>query len=299
MEPMVSIVVPTYNQAHLLKEALDSVLAQSFTNWEAIIVNNFSKDDTVKVVEGFEEPRFQLMNFKNKGVIAASRNQGILRTKGEYIAFLDSDDLWEPNKLERCLERIRCGFDLVCHGILVKWEDGREIYASFGPESRARYNALLYEGNCISTSATMVRKELLVDLNGFDENPDFITAEDYDLWMRIAQKSGQISFINEKLGVNRYHGNNASSSDLKYFNAEWAVLSSHFANEKKHNRLNPLKMRKRYALAYYNIGRKFQDLGKIKNALPYYFRSLKCYPFYKDLYISLSIALKTFFSGKD
>ncbi len=75
-KPFVSVVIPTYNHAKLLKKALDSVLAQTFKDWEAIVVNNFSTDDTVEVVNSFTDPRIKLLNFNNSGVIAASRNRG-------------------------------------------------------------------------------------------------------------------------------------------------------------------------------------------------------------------------------
>ena len=83
--PAVSIVVPTFNHAQFLHQALASVVAQTFQNWEAIIVNNFSTDDTIKIVESFGEKRFRLINFRNDGVIAASRNEGIRQSNGSVI----------------------------------------------------------------------------------------------------------------------------------------------------------------------------------------------------------------------
>jgi len=288
---LVSIVIPTYNQAHFLAEALESVRAQTYPHWEAIVVNNYSQDNTIEVVERFDDPRIHLVNFRNNEVIAASRNVGIRQAKGEYIAFLDSDDLWEPVKIERCVKRMGQGFDLVCHGIMERWEDGRAQNTIQGTERRARYKSLLYDGNCFATSATVARKKILIQVNGFDENPAYITAEDYDLWLRIAKIFERVSFIHEQLGTNRIHGSNASSSDLRYFHAECAVIASHFDQEKKLNRLKSLKMRKRYAMAYYSIGRKFQEMGKINEAFSYFFQSIKKYPLFKDLYISCALAI--------
>ena len=155
--PLVSIVIPTYNHAEFLKEALDSVCAQSVGDWEAIVVNNFSTDDTEQVVSGFADDRIRLVNFANHGVIAASRNQGIALAAGEFVAFLDSDDIWQPQKLERCLIRLAEGCDLVCHGESWVRDGGDSREVLYGPESRATFNALLFEGNCISTSAVVVR----------------------------------------------------------------------------------------------------------------------------------------------
>ena len=90
--PAVSIVIPTYNHAEYLEQALNSVAKQTFNNWEAIIVNNFSDDATLQIIEQFNEPRFKVINFRNHGVIAASRNEGIRNSLAPVIAFLDSDD---------------------------------------------------------------------------------------------------------------------------------------------------------------------------------------------------------------
>ena len=114
--PLVSVVIPTFNHAPLLKIALQSVIAQTFTNWEAIVVNNFSTDATVEVVESFNDSRIKLINFSNNGVIAASRNVGIKMATASYIAFLDSDDIWYPEKLQKCSEQIFAGHNFVNHG---------------------------------------------------------------------------------------------------------------------------------------------------------------------------------------
>ena len=81
-QPFVTVVIPTFNHAKLLRRALDSVVAQTFDNWEAIVINNFSTDETIEVVESYQDDRIKLINFKNNGVIAASRNQGIKNARG-------------------------------------------------------------------------------------------------------------------------------------------------------------------------------------------------------------------------
>ncbi len=112
---LVSVVIPTYNHARFLGRALQSVLDQTYTNWEAIVVDNHSQDNTDEVVQRFACGRFTLLKIHNNGVIAASRNMGIRAAKGEWIAFLDSDDWWKPNKLQVCFEHINNNVDLVYH----------------------------------------------------------------------------------------------------------------------------------------------------------------------------------------
>ena len=115
-QPFVTVVIPTLNHAKLLRRALYSVVAQTFDNWEAIVINNFSTDETIKVVESYQDDRIKLINFKNNSVIAASRNQGIKNARGIYIAFLDSDDNWYSEKLQKCVEYANQGAQSICHG---------------------------------------------------------------------------------------------------------------------------------------------------------------------------------------
>ncbi len=100
MNPKVTVVVPAFNVSKYIAASLRSILAQTFTDFEVIVVNDGSTDDTAKIVAAFRDPRIQLLTQKNRG-LAGARNSGIRLAKGEYIAFLDSDDLWLPEKLDR------------------------------------------------------------------------------------------------------------------------------------------------------------------------------------------------------
>ena len=106
MPPTFSVVIPTYNQADFLKVALASVLAQTYDDFELIVVNNYSSDHTLDVLAEVTDARLSVINFRNDGIIAASRNTGIKASKGAYVAFLDSDDAWNSNKLERVAQAI-------------------------------------------------------------------------------------------------------------------------------------------------------------------------------------------------
>ena len=98
--PLVSVIVPTFNHGHYLGRALQSVINQSYTNWELIVINNHSTDNTDEVIFGLSDKRINHFKIHNNGVIGASRNAGIKLAKGEWIAFLDSDDWWHPDKLK-------------------------------------------------------------------------------------------------------------------------------------------------------------------------------------------------------
>ena len=214
--PAVSVVIPTYNHAQFLGQALHSVLAQTCTAWEAIVVNNYSQDNTAEIVAAFDDPRIRLVNFRNHGIIAASRNHGIQLAQTDLVAFLDSDDVWYPRKLEICLDAIAQGFDLVCHGEAWTTEGTPARNVFYGPEARAAYRALLFDGNCISTSAVVVKKSILREAQGFSEDPRFVTVEDYDLWLKLARNGARIGFVREILGEYRIHGANASKALLRH-----------------------------------------------------------------------------------
>ena len=98
--PFVSIIIPTYNHGHYLNRALQSVFDQTYNNWEIIVIDNHSTDETSKVVAKFFGPSTTYLKINNSGIIAKSRNMGIKAAKGEWIAFLDSDDWWAPEKLQ-------------------------------------------------------------------------------------------------------------------------------------------------------------------------------------------------------
>ena len=105
-KPLVSIIIPTFNHANYLSKALQSVLHQTYTNWEAIVIDNYSTDDTDSVITRYNDHRIKYLKIHNGGVIAKSRNAGIKSAKGDWIAFLDSDDTWTSDKLDTCIDNI-------------------------------------------------------------------------------------------------------------------------------------------------------------------------------------------------
>jgi glycosyltransferase involved in cell wall biosynthesis len=286
--PAVSIVIPTYNHAEYLKQALNSVIKQTFNNWEAIIVNNFSDDATLQIIEQFNEPRFKVINFRNHGVIAASRNEGIRNSLAPVIAFLDSDDTWQENKLQRCMSEFENGADVVCHG--ENWISDSSVTRAifYGPAEKATYRNLLFRGNCISTSATLINKGLLERLLGFSENPSFITAEDYELWIRISRTTTKFVFIHEILGEYRRHGESASSSVDKHLAAEIAVVNHHVEQMNPTFRVLVLA-RHRRAKALYSAGRTHMRDGRPGSALSFFVKTLTQSPMFFRTYIAITL----------
>jgi len=294
--PLVSIVIPTYNHSPMLQRALATVVEQTYQNWNAIVVNNFSTDNTLEVVAAFNDPRIQCVNFRNNGVIGASRNEGIALATGKYVAFLDSDDTWFPTKLEKCVEILESGSDLVCHAEYWIDESGKSRLVAYGPSQAATHHNLIYKGNRISTSATVVRAALLKEVHGFDVAPELISTEDYDLWIRLAAKSDKFAFISEPLGEYHRHDNNVSANIEKHLAAELALLAKHFSANTRFE--NMIARRRRKALAYYGAGRSLHRTRKHFLALQKYSRSLVIWPISLRLYAAVMLSLMGFFKPK-
>jgi glycosyltransferase involved in cell wall biosynthesis len=286
--PQVSVVIPTYNCASLLTEAIGSVVAQTVTDWEIIVVNNFSQDDTRGVVTRFHDSRMRLIDFRNEGIIGASRNIGVGTAKSDIIAFLDSDDTWYPDKLATCMEMLHAGADMVCHGLryVRNGQKVRDVVPASG--KHVSYRDVLYGDTWLATpSATMVRKECFLAVGGFCESPAVVTSEDYDLWLKLLEKKYRGAVTQEILGEYRLHDNNASKSTLRQLSAAKTVLARHFEstdNDSLHDRI--LK-RRRLAVVTYAAARSLQQDNRKDDAVKYYLESLRMWPFFFKSYFGL------------
>lgn len=215
MDKKVSVIIPTYNHAHLITLCLESLIKQTYKNWEAIVVNNFSKDNTIQIVESFQDKRIKLINFNNNGIIAAARNEGIRNADGEFIAFLDSDDYWYPQKLEICLEKLE-DCDVVYHNLREFGPKGTSWRVNKGRRMKSPvFEDLMTLGNQIQNSSAMVRKKLVDEAGGLSEDPMLFALEDFDLWLRIAKKTEKFIFIDQTLGGYWVDSEKSSSPSLK------------------------------------------------------------------------------------
>ena len=184
--PQVSVIVPTYNRASLLKEALDSVLAQSYRNFELIVVDDGSTDHTRRLLASYGD-RITVLFQPNAGV-GAARNLGIQAASGDLIALLDSDDYWLPEKLAAQVAFFKATpQSLICQTEEIWIRNGVRV----NPKRRHRkLSGMIFQASLplclISPSAVMMRKSLLDEVGLFDE--DMPACEDYDLWLRITWK---------------------------------------------------------------------------------------------------------------
>jgi len=184
MEPLVSVVVPTHNRPEMLAEALASVRAQTFTDYEVIVISNGESANARRASR--EAAAGCVFLELNEGNLPAARNHGIAHANGEWIAFLDDDDLWLPTKLERQIaEAKRTGADMVACDSIQFYLDGREIvHQPRVPDGWSYVKAICHHRWGVPPSTVMVRKAVLDEVSGFD--PEQRVGEDGDLHRRIS-----------------------------------------------------------------------------------------------------------------
>lgn len=234
MKPLFSVIIPTFNHAHFLGRALQSVVDQSYPCWEALVIDNHSTDSTDDVVSNFRDQRVRLLKIHNHGVIAASRNFGIREAKGDWVAFLDSDDYWYPQKLETIIAEMETdgNFDVFSNDELkADLKTGDKSMLRYGPYEKDFYKTMLLEGNRLSPSATVIRRTFLVEHGlGFGESLDYVTVEDFDLWLNLARTGARFKFIHEVLGEYVIHENNSSARLSQHLRNGAAMLHDHVFN---------------------------------------------------------------------
>ena len=238
--PEVSVIIPAYNSARFLAESIQSVLQQTFVDLELFVIDDGSTDDTRQVVAAFEsDPRVRYVHQQNRGA-ATARNRGITHSSGKYVAFLDADDLWSPEKLQKQVAVLQENSEIAAvhtASYLVQL-DGQNREVSRCIQRRPTfleptlYEELLYRMVIIgSASSVMVRREVLNQVGPFDEQTRI---SDRDMWQRIAEHYGFHS-IDEPLVSIRKHQTNMTSNrvmiaenQLRYFHKLSGEIPSQF-----------------------------------------------------------------------
>lgn len=212
--PLVSVVIPTYNHAGYLADAIQSVFSQTYTNWELFVIDNYSTDATDTVLAQFRSPRMTVLKVHNNGSIAVSRNIGYIQAHGEWVAFLDSDDYWTEDKLVESSKYFIPSVDLIYHNLKVLNEmilsPTTEMIKSRKVKSPVFYD-LLFKGNTVATSSVVVRKSMLDKIGGMCELPEMTGTEDYNTWLKISKQTEGFKHIGKALGFYRLHKANISN----------------------------------------------------------------------------------------
>jgi teichuronic acid biosynthesis glycosyltransferase TuaG len=235
-QPLVSIVMPAYNAAGFIGAAIDSVIKQTYPNWELIIIDDHSKDNTFMLAEVYmTDKRIKVVKTLQNGGAAVARNFGIELARGAYIAFLDSDDLWMPEKLEvqlQCMLQADVPFSFMAYKVIT--EDNRPIKTIRVP-LKVDYGKLL-RGCDIGCLTVMYNTEKLGKLFFLDHRTDTTVAipkdvikkwgkEDYVLWLQIARRYGASGMIgiDRPLAAYRKHESGISANKVKAAKLQWLV----------------------------------------------------------------------------
>ena len=232
--PFFSIVIPTFNRADKLRLTIESVLKQSFVDFELLIMDDGSVDHTEKVVKRFRDDRIKYVWANNSGGPATPRNHGINAASAPWISFLDADDIWYPDRLAVVAESIARfpEIDIFCHNeILSTVGSNVKTPLKYGPYEPEFYRVMLKQGNRLSTSAVTVRTNFLLkhDLR-FNERKDYVIVEDYDLWLMLANKNAKFYFINKFLGEYVIEEDNISLETSKNRQHLLVLLNDHVYN---------------------------------------------------------------------
>jgi glycosyltransferase involved in cell wall biosynthesis len=215
MTPAVTVLMPAYDAARFIGEAIESVLAQTFSHWELVVVDDGSTDGTREVVAAYDDPRIRLLTTEHSGLPAVARNRGLASSRSPHVAFLDADDLWRPHKLARQLAVLKSrpevglvytNFEQLRAGALEPVVPLPGLTES-GPQFER-----LAVGNYIANSSVLLRRNLLARHGQFDEDPFLRGTEDFELWLRLAPHT-TFAYVEEPLLIYRLHDRNLGQGE--------------------------------------------------------------------------------------
>lgn len=226
-KPLVSVIIPTYNRASLLKRAIKSVLNQKFEDFELIIVDDASPDDTPEVVKSFEDKRIRYIRLKRNSGGPVARNTGIKKARGKFIALLDDDDEWLPHRLSVQIRKFEAAEERIgaIYGgfYYVSQENGRIIGKRL-PKYRGNVYPRLLRENFIGSPTLLIRKECFKKAGLFD--PQLSSSQDWDMWLRIA-KHYNFDYVNEIVAKYYVHGRQISFNMNKYIPGRERFIQKH------------------------------------------------------------------------
>ena len=283
--PTVSVIIPTYNRAHLVGKAIKSVLNQTYQDFEIIVIDDGSTDNTEETVKSFNNFKIRYICHTNNQGVSVARNTGIRASRGKYIALLDSDDEWLPEKLDKQIKVLKSEFPeagVVYSNVLYIDESGKNMKKLGNPK---KVEGHIYEDllvrNYVGTSSTLlVKKECFNRVGLFD---GLLKAQnDWDMWIRIA-KYYRFALIKIPLVKYRFHSNRISNNpELKIITANRILVKYTDELEKRPGV---------HSKHYFYIGNRFCHMGKTKEGQRYLLKAISLYPFCIRYYICIFASL--------
>ena len=213
MKDLVSIVMPAYNSEKYISDSINSVIKQTYTDWELIIIDDCSKDNTLSIVKEFQATYNNIRIYRNdeNSGVSKTRNKGIYEAQGEWIAFLDSDDMWEENKLAIQMKYAqKNNANFMFTGVSYIDENGSYYKGIFEVPEKVAYKKLLKQ-NIISCSSVLVKKSYFTDIKMENDN----IHEDFCVWLKILRLEPFAYGINQPLLIYRISRNSKSGNKIK------------------------------------------------------------------------------------
>jgi glycosyltransferase involved in cell wall biosynthesis len=282
--PKVSVVIPTRNRSHFLKAAIQSVLNQTFQDFEVIVVDDASMDRTGEVVQSFTDPRIRYIRHETNKGQGVTRNDGINRASGEDVALLDDDDEWLPEKLEkqvRLLDSSPSKVGLIYTGFYRVEGSSKRIINEAIPHKRGQAFEELCLKNWMGTCSTvLIRRVCFEKIGLFDE--ELASGADYDMWLRIS-KEFEIDYIREPLVYYTVHGDSISTNHESMVRGLEGLLRKHAPYFELDS--------KNYSRRYSSLGINYCFSGNTKKGREALLRAIKLYPFEVRHYYNLCLSL--------
>lgn len=222
--PLITVITPTFNRADFIEEAVNSVLAQTYGNFELLIVDDGSTDDTKAVLApALQDTRVQYFYQQNQGQSVA-RNLALAKAKGEFICFLDSDNYWPPEKLESQVRQFaeNPDYDVVYGDIIEIDEQGREVTRKNMRRYSGNISSFMIRDNCVSMNTAMARKRCFDELGAMSGQRR--VADDYDLWLRFSAKF-RFLYVPEFWAFYRVMENQISTDKTRRFDSNWQIIT--------------------------------------------------------------------------
>ncbi|MFQ5714308.1 MAG: glycosyltransferase family 2 protein [Candidatus Scalinduaceae bacterium] len=277
--PTISVIIHTYNNEKFIGETIKSVLSQTYKDYEIIVVDDGSTDNTrAALLPYMDKIRYY---YKENGGIASAKNAGIKLSKAKFIAFFDHDDLWVPDKLKMQMEYFNKNPQAgLVYSKYTTFRDGKKLRTKPKKGYSGWIFAKLLSKSIIQTSTVMVKKECLDAIGPFDES--FALADEYDLFLRIARKF-QCGFIDKELTKYRVHNSNASKNDFLFDKENLRVYRSVYDNGTVLGRKEEKILKKRIARYNLKVARRFYAQGQLEESMKYHNEALVYLPFYKRI----------------
>lgn len=236
LDKMVSVVVPVYNGAAYLTDTVNSILNQDYVNFELILVDDGSSDNSFALMKELsnKDERIKIFSKENGGV-ACARNYGINKALGEFIAFCDQDDLWLPIKLSKQIPLFNNDYVglVFCGAIIDNNIQGKKSYTLLPQEHKGKVFHRLIKQNILTCCTAIVRRKYLIEVDGFDDDRGLMGVDDWHLWLKLSVVC-EFDFVDEHLAIHVFHGDNYSLNDTKMHLAELLCLEKIFKTSNEH-----------------------------------------------------------------